>query len=275
MSLKKDNPDAANILQQAAESGINYFDTADLYEQGYNEILVGKALREKRKNIFLATKVGNQWRPDGSGWDWNPSRSYILKAVEESLKRLGTDYIDLYQLHGGTMQDPIDETIAAFEELVQQGKVRYYGISSIRPVVIRNWLERSHLSEVMLQYSLLDRRPEETILPLLQNQNIGVMVRGAIAQGLLIDKSSKPYLGHDASAVEKAAKAIAGISGNRLSAALGFVWHHPAVTSIVAGIRTSVQLQEALKAAEAPPLTETQYEMLQHAVSPLLYTEHR
>src|SRR6476660_1009903 len=80
MSLKKDNPDAANILQQAAESGINYFDTADLYEQGYNEILVGNALREKRKNIFLATKVGNQWRPDGSGWDWNPSRSYILKA---------------------------------------------------------------------------------------------------------------------------------------------------------------------------------------------------
>jgi aryl-alcohol dehydrogenase-like predicted oxidoreductase len=90
------------------------------------------------KKVIIATKVGNQWRADGSGWDWNPNKDYIISAVEQSLKRLQTDYIDLYQLHGGTMEDPIDETIEAFEQLQKQGKIRYYGISSIRPTVIEN-----------------------------------------------------------------------------------------------------------------------------------------
>ena len=103
------------IIHHAIELGINYFDTADLYNQGLNETLAGKALQSKRKEIVLATKVGNQWRADGSGWDWNPHKEYIITAVEESLRRLRTDYIDLYQLHGGTMEDPIDEVIEAFE----------------------------------------------------------------------------------------------------------------------------------------------------------------
>src|SRR5215204_2267675 len=121
MSLKPGVPASKEVLQRAVDAGINYFDTADLYDKGLNEELVGQALNEKRKEIILATKVGNQWREDGSGWDWNPDKNYILESVEKSLNRLGTDYIDWYQLHGGTLQDSIDEIIEVFELLVQQG----------------------------------------------------------------------------------------------------------------------------------------------------------
>src|SRR5215210_1374895 len=102
MSLSGTDEDNANILHHAIDLGVNFFDTADLYNKGMNESSVGKALKAKRDKVILATKVGNQWRPDGSGWDWNPRKEYILATVEESLKRLGTDRIDLYQLHGGT-----------------------------------------------------------------------------------------------------------------------------------------------------------------------------
>src|SRR5687768_1382194 len=170
------------IIDRAIELGINFFDTADLYNKGENEIIVGRALKHKRKQMIIATKVGNQWRKDGSGWDWNPGKSYIIDSVEDSLRRLQTDYIDLYQLHGGTIDDPIDDTIEAFEILQQQGKIRYYGISSIRPNVIREYVSRSKIVSVMMQYSLLDRRPEETCLDLLKQNNIGVLTRGSIAQ---------------------------------------------------------------------------------------------
>ena len=136
MSLHEAAADNNRLLQAAVEKGINFFDTADLYAQGNNEITVGKALKEKRKQLIIATKVGNQLKKDGSGWTWNPRKAYITDAVNSSLRRLQTDYIDLYQLHGGTIEDNIDETIEAFSILQQQGKIRFYGISSIRPNVI-------------------------------------------------------------------------------------------------------------------------------------------
>ena len=167
MSLGHNDNENAERIRQAFDQGINFFDTADLYDKGWNEESVGRAIRHFRKDVILATKVGNQWKPDGSGWVWNPTKQYILGAVEDSLRRLQTDYIDLYQLHGGTIDDPIDETIEAFEQLREEGKIRYYGISSIRPNTIRAYVERSNIVSVMMQYSLLDRRPEETCLDLL------------------------------------------------------------------------------------------------------------
>ena len=161
MSLKPGQDNIQLITDAAIDKGINYFDTADIYDKGVNEINIGKALRAKRKQILIATKVGNQWKEDGSGLNWNPTKKHVLQAVEKSLYRLQTDYIDLYQLHGGTIEDNIDETIEAFELLQQQGKIRYYGISSIRPNVIREYVKRSNIVSVMMQYSLLDRRLEE------------------------------------------------------------------------------------------------------------------
>ena len=208
MSLSGTEPEQADILHHAMDLGINFFDTADLYNKGMNEISVGKALKTKRNKVILATKVGNQWRPDGSGWDWNPRKDYILNTVEGSLKRLQTDCIDLYQLHGGTINDAIDDTIAAFETLKQQGKIRYYGISSIRPNVIREYIKRSSIVSVMMQYSLLDRRPEESCLDLLKKNNIGVLARGTVAQGLLVDKAAKEYLQYSEKEVQTVAETV-------------------------------------------------------------------
>ncbi len=139
---------------------------------------------------------------------------YILESVERSLNRLQTDYIDLYQLHGGTIDDPIDETIEAFETLQAEGKIRCYGISSIRPNVIRESVRRSNMVSVMMQYSLIDRRPEESCLSLLQENNIGVLTRGSLASGLLTGKAPKPYLNYSADEVSRMANVVKGIAGS-------------------------------------------------------------
>ncbi|WP_034256606.1 aldo/keto reductase [Adhaeribacter aquaticus] len=278
MSLGNNHADNAKLLHQAVDAGINFFDTADLYAMGENEITVGKAFKGMRDKVIIATKVGNQWRPDGSGWDWNPRKEYILEAVNKSLTRLQIDYIDLYQLHGGTLDDPIDETIAAFEQLKQEGKIRYYGISSIRPNVIREYVKRSAMVSIMMQYSLLDRRPEETCLDLLQENTIGVLTRGSLAQGLLAGKSSKLYLNYTAEEVEKAAWAIEEVAGNKTKAAevaTRFVLSHPAVTSAVLGIRTEAQLQDAIQVAGAASLPEKELASLKESNQPNTYEQHR
>ncbi|MDO1445197.1 aldo/keto reductase [Rhodocytophaga aerolata] len=278
MSLGEDHVENARILHQALDEGINLFDTADLYGQGLNEISVGRAFQGKRDKVILATKVGNQWRKDGSGWDWNPTKAYILEAVEQSLQRLQTDYIDLYQLHGGTLDDPIDETIEAFELLKQQGKIRYYGISSIRPNVIREYVRRSGIVSVMMQYSLLDRRPEETCLGLLEQHKIGVLARGSLAKGMLVNKPAQPFLGYSAEEVKQAAAAIQLVSNpqrSKAETAVQYVLHHPAVTTAVVGIRTLTHLQEITGIQQAPLLSEEEIQQLQKSIKANSYSEHQ
>lgn len=275
MSIGQQEDAGIALIREAIDLGINFFDTADLYDKGLNETIVGKALEGIRDQVVLATKVGNQWRDDGSGWDWNPGKAYIISAVEQSLKRLRTDHIDLYQLHGGTIEDPIDETIEAFEQLVKAGKIRYYGISSIRPNVIRAYVERSNITSVMMQYSLLDRRPEASCLQLLQHHNIGVLARGSVAKGLLVDKQAEPYLDYTSDQVSLAREAIATASGKErrpAQTAIQYVLKHPAITSAVVGIRTQQQLEEA--AAEVPRLDAAEYETLTRAVPRKDYTQH-
>jgi aryl-alcohol dehydrogenase-like predicted oxidoreductase len=278
MSLGKDDKENASLIHRAIDLGVNYFDTADLYDKGMNEVSVGKALKAKRKEVLIATKVGNRWRADGSGWDWNPRKAYILEAVEESLRRVGTEYVDLYQLHGGTIEDPFDEVVEAFELLQQQGKIRYYGISSIRPNVIRKYVSGSNISSVMMQYSLLDRRPEEEMLDLLLQNKIGVLSRGALAKGLLVDKPADSFLNYSPEQVKQAAAAVNKLSGTHRNAAhtaLQYVLHHPAITSAVVGIRTTAQLEAAATAATAVPLTPEELKLLKESIPVNRYTEHR
>jgi aryl-alcohol dehydrogenase-like predicted oxidoreductase len=278
MSLGENYSQNVKLLYLAVDKGINLFDTADLYQKGQNEITIGKAFKGIRQKVIIATKVGNQWHTDGNGWDWNPNKEYILQTVEQNLKRLQTDYIDLYQLHGGTIEDPIEETIEAFEILQQQGKIRYYGISSIRPNVIKAYVNRSNIVSVMMQYSLLDRRPEEICLPLLKQQKIGVLARGALAQGLLVDKTSKPYLNYGLEEVVSAAQAITSLSDkdrNAAQTALQFVLAHPAITTAVAGIHTWDQLKDCLGAMQAKPITQDELMMLKNTLTPNKYDKHR
>ncbi|MFC6999404.1 aldo/keto reductase [Rufibacter roseus] len=279
MSLRGSHAENAVLLQQALEAGINFFDTADLYDKGENEVTVGKAFKNNRNKIVLATKVGNQWRPYGSGWDWNPTKKYILEAVDKSLQRLQTDYIDLYQLHGGTIEDPIDETIEAFEILKEAGKIRYYGISSIRPNVIREYVQRSSIVSVMMQYSLLDRRPEEQILDVLAQNNISVLARGSIAQGLLAGKPTKAYLSFSEAEVKKMVNVLEEVSGNlsidNMSVAIKYVLQHPAVATAVLGVRTQQQLNHAIKAAHEVELGSAALEKLKQVLTGQVYEQHR
>ena len=278
MSLKPGQPQNESMIHRAIDLGINYFDTADLYDKGANEEMLGNALKRKRNQTIIATKVGNQWRSDGSGWDWNPRKEHILKSVDESLKRLQTSYIDLYQLHGGTIDDPIEETIDAFEQLVKQGIIRYYGISSIRPNVIRYWTEHSNMVSVMMQYSLLDRRPEEECLRLLGKKNIGVLVRGSVAQGLLVDKPPRPYLNYSEQEVSKAAEVIQLNSKNgrtNAQTAIQFALRDPQISSAVVGMRTMEQLDEAAHTFSVARLSELQIASLSNSISVNVYKEHR
>lgn len=276
MSLKDESNKNKDLLLEGLKNGINYIDTADLYENGANETLIGNAFSEvARDKYILATKVGNQMRPDGNGWDWNPRKSYILSEIDNSLRRLQTDYIDLYQLHGGTMEDNIDETIEAFEILKEKGKIREYGISSIRPNVIREYVKQSNIQSVMMQYNLLDRRPEEEAFPLLEKEQISVLVRGAVASGLLIDKPAKEYLNYTKEEVAKMQSFIADFPISKVQLAIQFVLSQSAVTSAIIGIHTPKQLQEALEAEATTPLTEKDLFHLQSLLPINQYTAHR
>ena len=278
MSLPQDEVISRRIVDRAIELGINFFDTADLYQKGWNEAFLGEAFEGQRDKVIIATKVGNQWRSDGSGWDWNPRKAYILEAVDQSLRRLRTDYIDLYQLHGGTIDDPLDEAIEAFEQLKQAGKVRYYGISSIRPNVIRTYIERSNITSIMTQYSLLDRRPEESTLSLLRENNIGVLVRGGLAKGLLVNKPARAYVGHSEEGVAMAQRTVQGLATAKRGAAhvaLQYCLLEKAVSSVVVGSSSEGQLEENVGAWGAEWISEGERGKLAEQIPALLYEKHR
>lgn len=278
MSLKASNNDNDVLIGHAVHHGINLFDTADLYEKGDNEKLLGAALKGRRNEVLISTKVGNRWKTDGSGWEWCPRKGHILTAVDDSLRRLQTDYIDLYLLHGGTIEDPIDETIEAFERLVELGKIRSYGLSSIRPNVIREYVSRSNIAAVMTQYSLLDRRPEEETLQLLQDNSIGVLARGTVASGLLAGKQAAPYIGIDEKTIHTIQKQLVkSLAHGRTmqQTAVRYAADNAAVTSAVIGIRTAQQLEDALTAANSLPLSKEELALLKNLWNGTTYAEHR
>ncbi|KZE66319.1 oxidoreductase [Fictibacillus phosphorivorans] len=269
------------ILKTALEQGINYFDTADLYGYGWNEEFVGTTLKEVRHDIILATKGGNEWNQSKDEWNWNPSKKYIKSAFKDSLKRLQTDYIDLYQLHGGTTDDPMDETIDAFEELVAEGHVRYYGISSIRPNTIKYYAEHSNIQSVMMQYSLLDRRPEE-LFPYLKEKNISVIARGPVAKGWLSEKSfiknpEANYLNHNGSEIQQKVKKSKHFlhDKNITHAALQYVLSQQVVATATAGASSVKQLLENIETFNQSPITEEEIAHLSALFPAEIYETHR
>lgn len=276
MSLNGNLKEDQKIIDAAVSVGIDFLDTADLYQKGMNEEIVGAAIKDKRKDVILATKVGNQLHANGNGWDWNPKKEYILKSVDESLKRLQTDYIDIYQLHGGTLEDPWEETLEAFEILKNKGKIRAFGISSIRPNVIRKVLGMSSPSTIMMQYSPLDRRPEEEAFPLIAESDTRVLVRGAFAKGLLIDKSAQSFLDYSAAEVKEIRELIASSGLLPEAFLIRFGLMQPAVGSLVIGASSVQQVEKIGYAYQQHEMISE--ELMAELASKLplnRYTQHR
>ncbi|MEK5441963.1 aldo/keto reductase [Fredinandcohnia sp. FSL W7-1320] len=287
MSVGTEEKKALQLIDSALDMGINYLDTADLYDQGLNEEFVGKAIKQKRQEIILATKVGNRFEEGKKGWSWDPSKKYIKSAVKDSLRRLQTDYIDLYQLHGGTMEDPIDETIEAFEELKQEGVIRYYGISSIRPNVIREFVTKSSIVSVMMQYSILDRRPEEQILPYLNDHQISVVARGPVAKGILTNRPLEnasqsmkqngylDYAFEELETVISSLKSDLAVDRSLTQVALQYCLFDDTVASVVAGASSLEQIKNNVAAANSTPLTAEQVQKIRDLTKASIYDQHR
>lgn len=282
MSLGTDESQVIPLLHEALDLGINFLDTADIYDNGHNEELIGKAIKGRRSEVIIASKVGNTRVEGQEGLVWNPSKAHIMEAVKDSLRRLQTDYIDLYQLHGGTLDDNMDETIEAFAQLKREGLIREYGISSIRPNVIREYVDRSHIVSVMSQYSILDRRPEEEVLPLLTQKGISAIVRGAVASGALADgredKAQKGYLGisgEDVVSLRQQLEPLTQADRSLSQTAIQYVLAHPAVAVLAAGASSSQQLRENVEAASSPALTDDELQLIRSIRTANQYTQHR
>ncbi|MEO6996468.1 MAG: aldo/keto reductase, partial [Terracoccus sp.] len=183
------------VVRQALDSGVTLFDTADIYGIGASEELLGVALGADRENVVLATKFGMDMQgSNGPDWGVRGSRRYIRKAVEASLRRLGTDWIDLYQMHRPDPLTPIEETLAALAELVCEGKVRYLGSSNFTgwQVVDADWTARAAGTERFVsaqnEYSLLEREVEEEVVPACEHVGVGLLPFFPLASGLLTGK---------------------------------------------------------------------------------------
>jgi aryl-alcohol dehydrogenase-like predicted oxidoreductase len=270
-----DHDDCVRIIHAALDQGINFVDTADMYSAGESETIVGKALPGRRDDVVLATKVHF---PMGEGPNrGGNSRRWIVRAVEESLRRLGTDWIDLYQVHRPDVTTDIEETLSALSDLVHQGKIRAFGCSTFpaeQIVAAHHVAERRGLLRFRTEqppYSILARKIEADVLPVTQRYGMGVLTWSPLASGFLtgryrrgrpVDLSTgraaltpsrfDPAIEVNArklDVVERLVEVASAIGCTLPELALAFPVAHPAVTSVIIGPRTMEQLDAALHGA--------------------------
>jgi aryl-alcohol dehydrogenase-like predicted oxidoreductase len=245
------------VVDAAVEVGITLFDTADIYGRGASEELLGRALGTRRGQVVVATKFGMDMQ-GGNGPDWGArgSRRYIRTAVEASLRRLGTDWIDLYQIHEPDPVTPIDETLAALHELVLEGKVRNIGCSNFASwqVVDADWTARTAHQERFVsaqnKYSLLDREVEDELVPACERFGLGILPFFPLEYGLLTGKYRRGEPAPDGTRLQQqsarldaadwdAIEAVEGYAAERglsiLQVAIGGLAAQPAVASVIAG----------------------------------------
>ena len=270
-----DHEESIRIIHAALDAGINFIDTADVYAQGESEEIVGKALKGRRDEIVLATKfhgaMGDDPNRQGS------SRRWIMRAVEDSLRRLDTDWIDLYQVHRPRTDTGIEETLGALTDLVHQGKVRYIGASTFpaSQIVEAQWVARERgLQRFVTEqpaYSILVRRIEDDILPTCQRHGMGVLSYSPLTGGWLSGRWRKDSGQQDSSragrlperfdlsqpanqrkldAVEALAQLAEEAGITLIQMAIAFVLNHPAITSAIIGPRTMEQFDGQLAAAD-------------------------
>jgi aryl-alcohol dehydrogenase-like predicted oxidoreductase len=267
-----DHDEGIRIVHEALDAGVNFVDTADVYSLGESEVIVGKALQGRRDDVVLATKFGLAMGedPNRSGG----SRRWIVQAVEDSLRRLGTDYIDLYQLHRVDRATEIEETLSALSDLVSAGKVRAIGSSTFPAelIVEAQWAAargryRRFLTE-QPRYSIFTRTIESAVLPTAERYRMGVVTYGPLSGGWLSGRAdpTESHRGRGAAAkdfdvtvpanraklaaVEQLTKLAADAGLPLAHLATGFVLAHPAATAVLIGPRTVEQLHAALAGAD-------------------------
>jgi aryl-alcohol dehydrogenase-like predicted oxidoreductase len=262
------------VVQAALDAGITLFDTADVYGgRGRSEEFLGKALAGKRRNAIVATKLA---APMGEGPLWSgASRRYVFGAVDDSLRRLGTDYIDLYQVHFPDVKTPIEETMRALDDVVRAGKVRYIGCSNFTgwQVVEAQWVARSeHLTPLVSaqnQYSLLDRRIERELTPAAAKYGLGVLPYFPLASGFLTGKYRRGEAPAEGTRLQAwgarsntilteqnfdtldKLEAFATARGKQMiDLAIGWLVSHDYVSSVIAGATKPEQIADNVRAAE-------------------------
>jgi aryl-alcohol dehydrogenase-like predicted oxidoreductase len=273
----KDHADGVRIIHRALDAGINFIDTADVYSRGESETIVAKALAgARRDNVILATKVHGTMGADPN--EFGNSRRWIIREVEASLKRLDTDWIDLYQIHRPEpVTTDIDETLGALSDLVHQGKVRYIGSSTFpaSQIVEAQWVARERGRERFVceqpPYSMLVRAVEADVLPTCRRHDMGVIPWSPLAGGWLSGRWRKGGDAPDSTRAQRlparydlslpanqrkldAADALAQLADEAgmslIHLALAFVINHPAVTSAIIGPRTMEHLESQIGAAD-------------------------
>jgi aryl-alcohol dehydrogenase-like predicted oxidoreductase len=192
---ERNDEESAATLLRALDLGINFLDTADMYGIGANEELIGKTIRGRRDEVFLATKFGNvRKKDDPTFWAVNGKPEYVKAACDLSLKRLGVDVIDLYYQHRVDPETPIEETVGAMAELVKAGKVKYLGLSEASPATIRRAHKVHPITALQTEYSLWEREPEKEILPTLRELGIGFVPYSPLGRGFLTGAITKDSL---------------------------------------------------------------------------------
>jgi aryl-alcohol dehydrogenase-like predicted oxidoreductase len=271
----QDHDESVRIIHAALDAGINFVDTADVYSFGESEEIVGKALaRTKRHQVVLATKVHGQMGKDPNAQ--GNSRRWIMAECDNSLRRLGTDYIDLYQIHRPSPETDIDETLGALTDLVRAGKIRYFGSSTFpaHEIVEAQWVAERRARERFVTeqppYSILVRGIEKDVLPMCQRYGMGVLSWSPLAGGWLSGAfgpgkenasrraamlphhydMSLPGNQQKLEAVTSLTELADGVGLSLIELALGFALEHPAVTSPIIGPRTMDHLQSQLPALE-------------------------
>ena len=265
-----DHDTCIGMIHKALDFGINFIDTADVYSQGESEIIVGKALKGRRDTVVLATKAALPMGDDPNRR--GGSRRWLTQAVEASLQRLGTDHIDLYQIHRPSPDTDVEETLSVLTDLMRAGKIRAFGASTMpgSDIVEAQWTaERRGLARFRSEqppYSILNRSIEREVLPICQRYGMGVMAWSPLAKGMLTGKYRKgeqtpdtlrarffPVAMSDAAslAAVEALLPLAESAGLSLThMALAFVVGHPALTAAIIGPRTMEQLDDLLAGAE-------------------------
>ncbi len=268
-----DEKDAINIMERAVDAGVNFFDTADAYVQGRSEEVVGRALKKVRQSVILATKVAHKTGPGIN--EQGLSRKHVMKAIEDSLRRLGTDYIDLYYVHFPDHNTPIEETLRTLDDLVHHGKVRYAACSNFHAWQLCKalWVSDIHnlarFDCIQSPYNLFTRDIEYKLLPLCASEGVGVCVYNPLAGGLLTGKHdpNKPPAEGTRFALEKGYhqrywsdanfKAVAGLvkiakeyGRSMPQFALAWILNNTTITSAICSATSARQLEENLGAVE-------------------------